>query len=104
MEVAWETLVALADHKRGYRASSSLKPEYKIEIWILFPSVGIMWTLALDAETLPDRDVTRATRLFGCQQWRPVVSTGMKFGVLDMGRLGSETMLLAVGFEATAER
>lgn len=72
MEVAWETLAALADHKRGYRAPSSVKPEYKVEIWMLFPSAGIMRTLALDAETLPDRDVTRATRLFGTQQWRPI--------------------------------
>jgi three-Cys-motif partner protein len=62
MEVAWETLVALADHKRGCRAASSLKPEYKVEIWMLFPSAGIMRTLALDAETLPDRDVARATQ------------------------------------------
>ncbi len=72
MEVAWETLAALADHKRGYRSASSVKPEYKVEIWMLFPSAGIMRTLALDAETLPDRDVTRATRLFGTQQWRPI--------------------------------
>jgi len=73
MEVAWETLAALADHKRGYRAASSCrKPEYKVEIWMLFPSAGIMRTLALDAHTLPDRDVTRANRLFGTQQWRSI--------------------------------
>ena len=72
MEVAWETVVALADHKRGYRAATSSKPEYKVEIWMLFPSAGIMRTLALDADTLPDRDVARASRLFGTEQWRPI--------------------------------
>lgn len=72
MEVAWEPLVALADHKRGYRAASSLKPEYKVEVWMLFPSAGIMRTLALDAETLPDRDAVRATRLYGTALWRPI--------------------------------
>jgi three-Cys-motif partner protein len=72
MEVAWETLVALADHKRGYRPVSSLKPEYKVEIWMLFPSAGIMRTLALDAETLPEQDVERATRLFGTSTWLPI--------------------------------
>jgi three-Cys-motif partner protein len=72
MEVAWETLAALADHKRGYRAASSTKPENKVEIWMLFPSAGIMRTLALDAETLPDRDIARATRLFGTERWRSI--------------------------------
>jgi three-Cys-motif partner protein len=72
MEVAWETLAALFDHKRGYRPASSSKPEYKVEIWMLFPSAGIMRTLALDAETLPDRDVARATRLFGTQRWQSI--------------------------------
>jgi three-Cys-motif partner protein len=72
MEVAWETLAALADHKRGYRAASSLKPEYKVEIWMLFPSAGIMRTLALGAETLPDRDVARATRLLGTERWQSI--------------------------------
>jgi hypothetical protein len=39
---------------------------------MLFPSAGIMRTLALDAHTLPDRDVTRASRLFGTEQWRSI--------------------------------
>jgi three-Cys-motif partner protein len=32
MELAWDTIVALADHKRGYRSAASAKPEYKVEL------------------------------------------------------------------------
>ena len=49
MEFEWRTLEALADHKRGYRSASSAKREYKIELWLLFPTQGLVRTLALDA-------------------------------------------------------
>ena len=47
MELAWPTLRALADHKKGYRAGAD-KPEYKVELWMLFPSGGLVRTLALE--------------------------------------------------------
>jgi three-Cys-motif partner protein len=72
MEVAWATIAALADHKRGYRSPTSPKPEYKVELWILFPTSGIVRTLALDEAKLSDNDVARATRLFGTDRWRAI--------------------------------
>ncbi len=72
MQLAWETIVALAQHKRGYRAPRSLKPEYKVELWMLFPTSGIVRTLALEAEKLSPADEARATRLFGTELWRPI--------------------------------
>ncbi|HWX73727.1 MAG TPA: three-Cys-motif partner protein TcmP [Solirubrobacteraceae bacterium] len=72
MELAWDTLVALADHKRGYRSAASSKPEYKVELWMLFPTAGIVRTLALDEAKVTDEDKARATRLFGSEQWQPI--------------------------------
>lgn len=72
MELAWSTLKALADHKRGYRKSGSAKPEYKVEMWMLFPSGGLIRTLALDPEKLRNDDTQRATRLFGSEDWRSI--------------------------------
>jgi three-Cys-motif partner protein len=72
MELAWATLESLADHKRGYRRADSPKPEYKVELWMLFPSAGIMRTLALEAAKLRESDMIRATRLFGTEDWRPI--------------------------------
>ncbi len=72
MELAWATLRRLAEHKRGYRAPESAKPEYKVELWLLFPSAGLVRTLALDEEKLRPGDEERATRLFGDGSWRPI--------------------------------
>lgn len=72
MEVAWTTLQALSDHKRGYRPEGSAKPEFKVEMWMLFPSGGLIRTLALDPEKLRDVDAERATRLFGTDRWRAI--------------------------------
>jgi len=72
MELAWDTLSALADHKRGYRPPSSTKPEYKVELWMLFSTSGIVRTLALDEAKVLDADVARATRLFGSDDWKPI--------------------------------
>lgn len=72
MELAWQTLHALADHKRGYRTSASSKPEYKVELWMLFPTQGIVRTLALEQEKVTKADVARATRLFGTDQWQAI--------------------------------
>jgi three-Cys-motif partner protein len=72
MELAWGTLVSLADHKRGYRSGQSEKPEYKAELWMLFPSAGLPRTLALDGAKLSPEDEARATRLFGCENWKAI--------------------------------
>jgi three-Cys-motif partner protein len=72
MEVAWDTLRVLADHKRGYRSSGSTKPEYKVELWMLFPTSGTVRTLALKEEKVSDADIARATRLFGTDGWKPI--------------------------------
>lgn len=72
MELAWDTLHALADHKRGYRSSASTKPEYKVELWMLFPTSGIVRTLALKEEKVSDADIARANRLFGTGGWKPI--------------------------------
>jgi three-Cys-motif partner protein len=72
MELAWDTLVALADHKRGYRSARSAKPEYKTELWMLFPSAGLPRTLALEESKLSPGDEARATRMFGCDDWKAI--------------------------------
>lgn len=72
MELSWATLHALATHKRGYRSPTSDKPTYKIELWMLFPSAGLMRTLALDESKVRPEDEERATRLFGDESWRPI--------------------------------
>ena len=72
MELAWETISALANHKLGYRSRSSPKPEFKVELWMLFPTSGIVRTLALDKEKLSGSDEERADRLFGTNCWRSI--------------------------------
>lgn len=72
MELSWEVLLALAEHKRGYRSGRSGKPVYKVELWMLFPSAGLVRTLALAEEKVTARDEQRATRLFGDESWRPI--------------------------------
>ena len=72
MEFEWHTLEALAAHKRGYRGASSTKREYKVELWLLFPTQGIVRTLALDAAKVRPEDEDRATALFGTDAWRAI--------------------------------
>lgn len=72
MELAWNTLRALADHKHGYRSSASTKPEYKVELWMLFPTSGIVRTLAHEEGKVSHDDIARATRLFGSDEWKPI--------------------------------
>lgn len=72
MELEWRTLKALADHKRGYRRADSEKPEYKVEMWMLFPTSGIIRTLALDDAKVTEKDFARATRLYGSEEWTPI--------------------------------
>ena len=72
MELSWATLHALATHKTGYRSATSDKPAYKVELWMLFPSAGLMRTLALDEWKVTPADEERATRLFGDVSWRAI--------------------------------
>jgi len=69
MELEWTTLEALANHKRGYRTTKSAKPEFKVELWMLFPSGGLVRTLTLDPDRLSEDDAKRTTRLFGDEGW-----------------------------------
>lgn len=70
MELAWSTLELLAAHKRGYKTGPG--PEFKIELWMLFPTQGLIRVLALDDARLLPEHVEQATRLFGCEAWRPI--------------------------------
>lgn len=72
MELAWETLALLAQHKLGYRKHGSERPEYKVELWLLFPTQGLIRTLALDRTKLLPRHEEGATRLFGTDAWRRI--------------------------------
>ncbi len=72
MELAWRTLDRLADHKRGYRTTK--KREYKVELWILFPTQGLVRVLAHDPAKLLPIHEEQATRLFGCESWRNVLA------------------------------
>jgi three-Cys-motif partner protein len=72
MEFAWRTLEQVADHKRGYRPVGSTKPEYKVEMWLLFPTQGLIRTLALSPEKLLPEHKQGATRLFGTGAWRAI--------------------------------
>jgi three-Cys-motif partner protein len=81
MELAWTTLQALAYHKKGYRSRAD-KPEYKVELWMLFPSGGLVRTLALKEGHLTAIDERRATRLFGDEAWRAIYDRRLD------GRLG----------------
>lgn len=64
MELAWETVEALARHRTG---SQNLR----VELWLLFNDMGLLRTLALNEE-LPERAAARATRLFGTEKWRRI--------------------------------
>lgn len=86
LEVRWETLKALADHKSGYKT--------KVELWLLFATPGLMRTLTLPkpvadaslfdaleeqadpaadpAPALRHEDERRATALYGSEHWRAI--------------------------------
>lgn len=72
MEVQWETLVALAKHKEGYRAEGSNKPTFKVELWLLFPTSGIVRNLAHDPHKMTHAHAQRVTGLFGSDRWRAI--------------------------------
>jgi three-Cys-motif partner protein len=69
MELSWGTLARLAGHKVGYKKSG---PEYKVELWLLFPTQGLIRTLALDDVALLPGHEQGATRVFGTESWRAI--------------------------------
>ncbi|HLI32096.1 MAG TPA: three-Cys-motif partner protein TcmP [Solirubrobacteraceae bacterium] len=71
MELAWETLKLLAAHKIGYKKRPG-SAEYKVEIWLLFPTQGLIRMLALDPSKVMPPHENAATRLFGSDAWRPI--------------------------------
>lgn len=70
MELRWSTLRSLASHRRGVRSDG--RPLDKVELWLLFPSAGLMRTLALDEAVLRPGDEARASALLGSEEWRPI--------------------------------
>jgi three-Cys-motif partner protein len=71
MELSWHTLELLAAHKRGYRRDPT-KREYKVELWLLFPTQGLVRTLSHDPTKITKADRDRADRLYGTPAWRTI--------------------------------
>jgi three-Cys-motif partner protein len=65
MELRWETIQALAVHKQLRQSPSKTK----VELWVLFPSGGLLRNLALDDRRLLPGHVAKATSLFGSDAW-----------------------------------
>jgi three-Cys-motif partner protein len=65
MELRWETIKALAVHKQLRQPPSKTK----VELWVLFPSGGLLRNLALDDRRLLPGHVAKATSLFGSDAW-----------------------------------
>lgn len=63
LEVRWDTIEGLAHHRLG---------KFKTELWALFPSAGLIRTLAHDPKRLSPQDTDRADRLFGSRRWERI--------------------------------
>jgi three-Cys-motif partner protein len=68
MELRWETIEGLALHKRLRQPPSKTK----VELWLLFPSGGLLRNLALDEQRLLPGHIAKATSLFGSDVWNRV--------------------------------
>lgn len=64
VNLRWTTLRALADHKR--------RSKNKVEMWLLFSTMGLVRRLALDEAKLRPEDEQSATDAFGDESWRPI--------------------------------
>jgi three-Cys-motif partner protein len=71
MELRWETIKALAAHKQLRQPPSKTK----VELWVLFPSGGLLRNLALDDQKLQPAHVAKATSLFGSDAWKRIYDT-----------------------------
>lgn len=94
MEFAWETLVALARHKENYRPPGSTKPNFKVELWLLFPTSGVVRTLAHDPAKMTSADAERATRLFGTRQWRVIYDARVANAISGREAMGEYVNLM----------
>lgn len=63
IELSWGTLKALARHREG---------KYKVEMWMLFSTMGLVRRLALDEANLRPGDEQAATDAFGDESWRAI--------------------------------
>lgn len=64
MELHWDTIVALADHKRDQK--------FKVELWVLLNTPGLMRVLRKDPDELRQHEEAIATRLFGNERWAAI--------------------------------
>lgn len=64
VNLRWTTLQALAGHKR--------RSKNKVEMWLLFSTMGLVRRLALDEAKLRPEDEQSATAAFGDESWRPI--------------------------------
>jgi three-Cys-motif partner protein len=64
MELHWSTIEALAAHKRDSK--------YKVELWVLFNTPGLMRVLTRDRRRLHPHHRDLATRLLGSERWSAI--------------------------------
>ena len=63
LQVEWATVKAIADHKRKYAESAG---KYKVEMWILFSTSGMVRMLGKNREAVGEnRLLDKAARLYG---------------------------------------
>jgi three-Cys-motif partner protein len=65
IELHWDTIRALADHKRNRT--------YKVELFMLFAAPAIMRIAGLTPEKAVTDADRRLTELFGSDEWQPIV-------------------------------
>lgn len=64
MELHWNTIATLAAHKRDSR--------YKVELWVLFNTPGLMRVLTKNRTKLHPRQRRLATKLLGNDRWSAI--------------------------------
>lgn len=64
IQLRWSTLQALAEHKQ--------RSKNKVEMWLLFSTMGLVRRLALGEAKLRPEDEQAAVAAFGDESWRPI--------------------------------
>lgn len=64
IQLRWSTLQALAEHKQ--------RSKNKVEMWLLFSTMGLVRRLALDEARLRPEDEQAAVAAFGDDSWRQI--------------------------------
>ena len=72
MELAWGHSTPSLSTSAATGQRELEKPEYKVELWLLFPTQGLIRTLALDEDKLRPADEDRASKLYGRDAWRAI--------------------------------